>query len=288
MAPFSRGKSNAYRGALKSRRGGPARRNGGRRGGKKPGTNLESAFFPTRVEENAQDAGEDNMEQARPKELLLDGLSVEASDDSENSDDELPMNNMQSYSTLLQSLTAKSQQSESPRKRRKIESQDTLDVAETVDEDLAEVEEPEVVGELEEASDDDQDTSKNDDPFTRHFSDRDEASLAQAIQGLGDSKPVQAKLMRPEGWSTMYTGPLDGSGGPNTREKTSVTKLDNLSLKQKLRESCAQAASTIWRCRSTCRICSLSIPRRTFSTADTRKCRDAEEIVLPSFHQPHF
>ena len=241
MAQFQRGGSTASigssRGARKSSRGGSSRpRGGGARGAKKSHTNRADRFYPTRVEEAAQEASDEEDNKAEGQADAYDSQSIEASDGTEDSDEELPRNITQPYSTLLQSLTANTQQKEPQRKRRKIEKEHATVVTETVDQDFVELEETENVEESEEGDEDDQDAVEED-PFTRHSSDRDEASLLQSIQDFGVAKPVHTKLVRPDGWSSTYIGPPNGPGGPSIDEKLSSTGVKDLHLKQKLKEA---------------------------------------------------
>ena len=241
MAPFTRGRGayrgGGLRGSQRPSRGGSSRgRNGAARGAKKSHTNRDT-FYSTRVEETAEDEDDDIEGEIAQQVDVGDTHSIDASENSSDSDDdeEVPaIGGIRSYSSLLESLNANTQQTEPQPKRRKIQKEKILEV---VDEDLVEAEEPDLAEDLEADSEVEGDATaeSSEDPFVRHFSDRDEASMAQAIKDASLYKASHAKLVKPEGWSTTSEGPLDRANNATTGGRNNVTSINDLHIKQKVK-----------------------------------------------------
>ena len=239
MAPFKDGN----RGRRTARGSGGASSWSGRSGvrnGKGPRANTErNAFYLARVEEKPQEAkNEGQQHEGKHESGKGDDQPIEASEtDSDDDDHGLSVAPTKSYSSLLQSLSASTQRYEPKRKRKKLKGFETTVTNKLSDEDVEDIEEPDIGVEFEvdaEGDLDELDDSKE--PFAKQFSNWDESSLGRAIEDLGIAKITGAKTTKQEGWLTSYEGPSNSTQFLSTGSRFASIDVEGLHLKQKLKD----------------------------------------------------
>lgn len=288
MAPSSRGRRGKHglplRGTKGSTRGGTYRPSkGGAKGSK--GSELATkndTFYPTRVDEQTSVLDSGSEEDI----ISLKGSdrSVDASEDSSDSGyDDLPPKSYGAYNSLVESLGATRDLGGPRPKRQKLNSGQTqtfaLDssssVEQNMEEDADENSELEVVEDLEmHGSDYLDETDADQDPFTKHFSDWDEAALARSIDSMSTWCMTECKSFTQPGWITRIYGGTDQPSVSSSGGTSAIGGIEDLCLKEKLKglgqrslpqmdEIIANLAAGIFNYKD------ILFPQRTLQNADT-------------------
>ena len=243
MAPYSRGKSridhksHANGGQRISIRG---RGRGGRRGDHTARAGNKGTFYPTRVEEKAQDASDDESQS-----LTSDNKDVdeEGSEPSSNSEDEdARPGTVQPYNALLLSLGASKQRSEPQSKKRKLDSTELVSKPDVLDTGL------DLVGESEESEDPGIDGPESEteaeyeaeedyDPFFKHLGNMgDDQRLEQAILAVKENQWSTKRHANISNWSQTLKSPVASDSAPDMG-LGSYSSAKDLMLKQRLKGS---------------------------------------------------
>ncbi|TIC91826.1 U3 small nucleolar RNA-associated protein 25 [Colletotrichum higginsianum] len=263
MGPRGRGRA-AFRGGGGGGRGGArgrgggggggrGRGRGGSRGGSRGGRPFgrASRFDSARVEEkessDEDESGQDEM----------DSEIEEDSDVSMSEDEEENPQNTRPYLALLQGFT---ESSEPSAKRRKLESgkpessaqaaseseSDEEEEDETEGRDVDRVEEAEDpaadLAEEDEQSDDEDDVDASD-PFDNHFTTPDEDLTAKRVKAIQKKEWTFKRAMSKVSKAVVTYPQVEGSDAPAI--PSSISNLDGLKLKQKLRETASRKMTTL-------------------------------------------
>lgn len=264
MAPLSRGKRGSRGGSSFASRGAPRSRgsvHGRGRGNSTAKNSSRNVFHPTRVEEHVEEDA--NLSDGSQKSSLIkqDSSSASRISSDENSEDERPTVN--SYSTLLQSLSANVQRGPPQRKKRRIDIEDRTesshsdfqrandedqDGLETTDIDAAEDQpDPEDAAPFDETEEGMSShllerwllisIVSTEDPFTTHVADPDESELADHIKYMKSARLRTIRAELPSGLSYSMTIPSEStanrrlfSSRPQNTQELQVTATTSLYL----------------------------------------------------------
>ncbi|KAL2802125.1 U3 small nucleolar RNA-associated protein 25 [Aspergillus granulosus] len=226
----------------------PPPRNRGPNGRGKGAVKRKSRFTTSRVDEvDSESSGaDDQVEEQFEDEIPDDDAVNDPSSDSDGDDQQTP----QSYNELLQMLQANADTKGPARKKRKTSHKrgvadaqgdivTTVDVEESLEDDLQE-KEPEEEGDLEEegadAQEDSDDEEKYNDPFESHFASPDETELSQKIKAVADNKWKNTKKELSGGLRLLRAIPDSG----NVDELSllpAMKSMSNVQVKRKLKSS---------------------------------------------------
>ena len=198
----------------------------------------KNVFYSTRVEEQVGDLPEDDVE------ISVDGLEDLASDRLNDSDDaDVAKNIVKPYHALLQSLSTDS--GRPVRKRRKVGNTEVSLQAETLENELDRVEEPEEVEELSiEDGEEEHDLDDDYDPFLKHFGQHDDTELSLRIQNVRHDRWATEMLDTDFGGGCLIKIP-QVSNSALGHGLSIVSDMGDLQLKQKLRESAKKALPSL-------------------------------------------
>ncbi|KAL3489785.1 hypothetical protein BJX62DRAFT_149823 [Aspergillus germanicus] len=229
----------------------PPRKRGPKGRGKGP-VKRKSRFTTSRVDEvesETSSGAEDQVEERFEDEIPEDAVD-DASDGSDDDDQQAP----QSYNELLQILQANGDNKGPARKKRKTGHNENTqdDVVETVQEESLEDDlqekEPEEEGDLEEegadAQDDSDDEENNNDPFESHFSNLDEAELAQKIKAVADNKWTSTKKEVSGGLRLLRAVP-DAESADEVSLLPAMKSMSSVKVKRKLKSSVAERIQSV-------------------------------------------
>lgn len=199
----------------------------------------KNAFYSTRVEEHIGDVSKSDVESLVDESEDL-GVVSEPLSDSDQED--VSKDIAKPYSTLLQSLSTDS--GEPRRKKDKAEKHEVSLEAEIPMNDVDRVEEPEDVEDLDVDAEEADDFEGDYDPFLKHFAQRMDTELTQAIADVKNGS-----------WtSTMSDSKLEGgylmkipkvSSSALTHGSSTVPNIDGLQLKQRLLEPAKKALPSL-------------------------------------------
>ena len=233
MAP-SFGNRSKPRGGSDIRRGGTYRGAFRGRGKGRGGANRGDSFYSTRVEERTGDLSENDVESSADGSEGSDrpGRFSESISASDNEDASKKI--VKPYSTLLLSLSTGI--GEPQPKKRKVETAEVFLEPGILETDVDQVEELEEIEDFGVDDVEDADDLEDDyDPFQKHFSQREDMELSQAIQ---DVKNNNWATKMPE--SKLEVGYLmkvpQVSSSAVVQGSSIVSNIDNLQLKQKLQQ----------------------------------------------------
>ena len=274
MAPSTGIGSKALRGNNRRERGDHKgvfknRGSGKSSGGHAVRAERKNAFYSTRVEEHNEDEPVNDVESS------VDGseqISAVSDASSYSDDEDVPTAVTKPYSALLQSLST--DRGEPRPKKRRVETAEVILEPELPENDVDHVEELEEVQDFgvdgAEAADD---LHHDDDPFLKHFAQRENTELSLAIDDV-----------RTDNWATRISdSKLEGGylfKCPNvlnsalTHGSSTILDIDNLQLKQKLQEPAKKALPSLDRVTgsltsSIFNYRDVLFPQRTLSNAET-------------------
>ena len=229
----------------------------------------ENAFYSTRVEEQTQDVPEHDIESSADGSEELGAVSESLND----SDEDLLKDVVKPYSALLQSLSANS--GAPLRKKRKVENVKVPPEAEIPETEVDRVEEPEEVEDFGVDDAEDVDLQDDYDPFLKHFAQREDTELSQAIRDIknGNWATEMSDSQLEEGYSVKVP---QVSSSALVYGSSIVLNTEDLQLKQKLQEPAKKVlssldrvtgslASTIFNYRD------VLFPQRTLRNAETSR-----------------
>jgi U3 small nucleolar RNA-associated protein 25 len=212
-------------------------------------------------------SGAENQVEEQFEDEIPEGAADDASEGSDDDDQQAP----QSYNELLQMLQANADSKGPARKKRKTGhnrgGEDTRDdVVETVQEESLEDDlqekEPEEEGDLEEEgadmqedSDDEENSKSNqssvravsnstDDPFESHFSNPDEAELAQKIKAVEGNKWKNTKKEVSGGLRLLRAIP-DAGSADEVSLLPAMKSMSSVKVKRKLKSSVAERIQSV-------------------------------------------
>ncbi|KAL3448821.1 hypothetical protein BJX65DRAFT_274549 [Aspergillus insuetus] len=230
-------------------------RNRGPKGRGKGPVKRKSRFTTSRVDEvesETSSGAEDQVE-----EQFEDEIPEDAADDASEGSDDDDQQGPQSYNELLQILQANADNKGPARKKRKIGhnrgGEDTRDdVVETVQEESLEDDlqekEPEEEGDLEEegadVQEDSDDEENNNDPFESHFSNPDEAKLAQKIKAVEGNKWKNTKKEVSGGLRLLRAIP-DAGSADEVSLLPAMKSMSSVKVKRKLKSSVAERIQSV-------------------------------------------